>query len=203
MIYNFLIFVGKVCYKLFAKVTVVGKHNIPKKGSVLIVSNHTANLDPAMLAVMLPRTINFVGKTELFKSKISAFFMKGLHVIPIRRFSLDRKGLVRVFEAIEQGKAIGFFPEGTRSGPSGLKKGNRGAAYIASKSGVSVIPVGISGTSKINSYLRFPFPFTKIVVNIGEAIHIEENYDLEMGTDIIMNKIAELLPDSLRGLYKG
>ena len=99
--------------------------------------------------------------------------------------------------------AIGFFPEGTRSGPSGLKKGNRGAAYIASKSGVSVIPVGISGTSKINSYLRFPFHFTKIVVNIGEAIHIEENYDLEMGTDIIMNKIAELLPESLRGLYKG
>ena len=58
-------------------------------------------------------------------------------------------------------------------------------------------------TSKINSYLRFPFHFTKIVVNIGEAIHIEENYDLEMGTDIIMNKIAELLPESLRGLYKG
>ena len=57
--------------------------------------------------------------------------------------------------------------------------------------------------SKINSYFRFPFPFTKIVVNIGEAIHIQENYDLEMGTDIIMNKIAELLPDSLRGLYKG
>ena len=149
MIYNFLIFVGKVCYKLFAKVIVVGKHNIPKKGSVLIVSNHTANLDPAILAVMLPRTINFVGKTELFKSKITAFFMKGLHVIPIRRLSLDRKGLVRIFEAIEQGKVIGFFPEGTRSGPSGLKKGNQGAAYIASKSGVSVIPVGISGTSKI------------------------------------------------------
>ncbi len=97
MIYTFLILVGKVCYKLFAKVTVLGKHNIPKKGSVLIVSNHTANLDPAMLAVMLPRTINFVGKTELFKNKMTSFFMKGLHVIPIRRFSLDRKGLVRIF----------------------------------------------------------------------------------------------------------
>ncbi|MBS96461.1 MAG: 1-acyl-sn-glycerol-3-phosphate acyltransferase [SAR202 cluster bacterium] len=203
MIYNFLILVGKVCYKIFAKVTVIGKQNIPKKGSVLIVSNHTANLDPAILAVMLPRTINFVGKTELFKYKITSFLMKALHVIPIRRFYLDRKGLVRIFEAIEQGKAIGFFPEGTRSGSSGLKKGNQGAAYIASKSGVSVIPVGITGTSKINSYLRFPFPFSKIVVNIGEEIQIDENCDLETGTNIIMNKIAELLPESLRGAYKG
>ena len=75
MIYNFLILVGKVCYKIFAKVTVIGKQNIPKKGSVLIVSNHTANLDPAILAVMLPRTINFVGKTELFKYKITSFLM--------------------------------------------------------------------------------------------------------------------------------
>ena len=73
MIYTFLILVGKVCYKLFAKVTVLGKHNIPKKGSVLIVSNHTANLDPAMLAVMLPRNINFVGKTELFNWETDLF----------------------------------------------------------------------------------------------------------------------------------
>jgi 1-acyl-sn-glycerol-3-phosphate acyltransferase len=203
MIYNLLILIGKICYFLFAKVTVNGTENIPKRGAVLIVSNHMAYLDPPILAVMLPRTLYFVAKRELLKYRITAWAMHKIHAIPIRRFALDREGLENIFQHIDKGKAIGFFPEGTRSGASGLKKANQGAAYIAFKSGVKVVPVGIVGTDRINSFLRIPFPFSKIVVNIGEVIEFDQREDLNKGTEVIMNKIAELLPESLRGIYKG
>ena len=203
MIYKFMILIGKICYFLFANVTVIGKENIPKSGSILIVSNHTAYLDPPILAVMLPRTLYFVTKRELLKYRITAWAMHKLHAIPIRRFALDREGLENIFQHIDEGKAIGFFPEGTRSSSSGLKKANQGAAYIAFKSGVKVVPVGITGTGKINSFLRIPFPFCKIVVNIGKAIEFDQREDLDKGTEVIMSKIAELLPESLRGIYKG
>ena len=180
-----------VFFKVFFRVEVDGKENLPTDEAFIVCSNHTSNLDPPLLGACMPFQLAFMAKEELFKNKIFGALIRALGAFPVRRGTGDIGALRSAVKLLKSGKRMVIFPEGGRSDGKHLRKGKRGAALIAVKAGVGIIPVGIEGRYK---------PFRKIKVHIGKMIRLDEyaerkieSEDLKSVTDkIIMPAISQL-----------
>ena len=177
----------------------------PHEGALLIVANHLSLVDPPLLGVSLGRKVIFMAKKELFRSRVIGYFIGGLGSFPVHRGRLDREALRQAHQVLTQGLALVMFPEGKRSKNAQLQPAFPGSALIASHSGVSIIPVGITGTERIRGLglLRRP----RITVNIGYPFYPPPvgskltRVELAKLTDFVMGHIAELLPSGYRGNY--
>ncbi|MFC2012075.1 lysophospholipid acyltransferase family protein [Chloroflexota bacterium] len=203
-------YVARFLVKLIAifciRCKVTGKKNIPRKGALLIVSNHLNNADPPLLSVSLKRTTWFMAKKELFETGWSNYFISGFGAFPVHRGKLDRKALRESEKILSEGKALVMFPEASRSKNAQLQQAFPGSALIAVRSGASILPVGISGTEKMIGF--WPIRLPKVKVNIGQPFYLPPvdgkvtGEKLDELTDFIMEHIAELLPEKYRGHYK-
>lgn len=192
---------------LFTRWEVKGKENIPREGPLIIVANHLHLVDPPLLSASIPRRIVFMAKVELFHFWGTPI-IKAFGAFPVRRGKVNKEAFSRAFDILNKGLALGMFPEGRRSRSGGLEAGFLGSAYIALRSKAPILPVGIIGTDKLKRkdwLWRRP----KITVNIGEVFSFADpetkltKGSLKKATDIIMKRIAELLPEEYRGVYKG
>ena len=147
-----------------------------------------------------------MAKEELFHSLILGPLVRGWHAFPVRRGELDRGALRQARQVLGEGLALGMFPEGARSATAQLQPAHAGTSLIALGSGVPVLPVGITGTEKIKgpfALLRRP----EVRVNIGKPLNLPpvdgelSRAQLASATGLIMAHIAELLPQSYRGVY--
>ena len=201
-----IIFVMRPMLFLLTCYRVSGKANVPKQGPLIIVANHLSNVDPPLLATSLPRRIVFMAEEELFRHPILGPLSRGWRAFPINRDKLDREALRQADQVVRQGLALGLFPEGTRSSTAKLQQGYTGAALIALRSGCQILPVGISGAEDFNK-LGFVFHRPKVTVNIGKPFTLPVHggrmtkEQLAPAADMMMKKIAELLPESYRGYY--
>ena len=191
---------------LLTRWQVRGKENVPQQGPLLVVANHLSLADPPLLSVTLDRKAIFMAKKELFHFKPIGYFIRGLGAFPVHRDRLDRRGLHQAYQVLAGGLALVMFPEGMRSRTGQLRPAFFGAALIASHTGIPILPIGISGTERIERplwLLRRP----RITVNIGQPFHLPvqstrpTRQELAESTKIIMQHIAELLPQEYRGHY--
>ncbi|MFC1892535.1 lysophospholipid acyltransferase family protein [Chloroflexota bacterium] len=191
---------------LFTRCQVEGKKNVPRQGPLLVVANHVNAADPPLLAVSLGRKVLFMAKEELFRSRFVGYFIRGYGAFPVHRGRLDRKALRSAHQLLEQGTALAMFPEGSRSPNGQLQPPLPGSALIAARSGAPILPVGIIGTKKLRGItwlLRRP----RITVNIGPAFSLPPagsrltKAELAEHCNLIMKRIAELLPKEYRGDY--
>ena len=205
-------YVGRLIVRmLFLLVTrwrVRGRENIPSQGPVLVVANHLNLADPPLVWVSLGRKVVFMAKEELFRSRFLSYFIRGFGAFPVHRGQLDRKALRQADQLFANGMALVTFPEGTRSKNAQLQPAFSGSALIALRSGVPILPVGITGTERIKGVawlLRRP----QITVNIGHPFHLPPasskltKAELARLTNYMMERIAELLPLEYRGNYAG
>jgi 1-acyl-sn-glycerol-3-phosphate acyltransferase len=181
-----------------------GRENIPARGPLLVVANHLNLTDPPLLGISLGRKMMFMAKEELFRSPLTACFVGGFGAFPVHRGKVDRQALRISHQVLTDGLALIMFPEATRSKTARLQRAFPGSALIAMRSGVPILPVGIAGTEKIKGIgwiLRRP----RITVNIGRPFHLSAKKLTRAGlienTDLIMERIAELLPPKYRGVY--
>jgi 1-acyl-sn-glycerol-3-phosphate acyltransferase len=106
----------------------------------------------------------------------------------------------------KEGEVLGLAPEGTRAREtSALQKAKTGIAYLATRADVPIVPIGIAGTEKVKKNLP-RLRRTDIRVAIGQPFRLPESghvrgKKLEEYTDLIMRRIAELLPEEYRGVY--
>ena len=191
---------------LFTRFKIKGKQNMPKTGGVLICANHLGTIDPPVVGVSLGRITIFMAKEELFRSRFSGYFISRFGAFPVHRGQLDRQALRQAERVLSENKALVMFPEGTRSSGQ-LQSGFMGAALIAERAGVPVVPIGLIGTERIKGWkwmLRRP----RIIVNIGLPFRLSLDSNkarragLEENTNVIMEHIAGLLPEEYRGLYR-
>jgi len=147
-----------------------------------------------------------MAKEELFRSRLSSYFVNNLGAFPVHRGQLDRKALRQANQVLADGQALVIFPEGTRSKNAQLQPAFPGSALIALHSGTPILPVGITGTERIKGigwWLRRPH----ITVNIGSPFHLPPvsnkltKTELAELTNYIMGHIAELLPVEYRENY--
>jgi 1-acyl-sn-glycerol-3-phosphate acyltransferase len=183
-----------------------GLENVPRTGALLVVANHLGLVDPPLLGASLKRPVIFIAKQELFRRPPVGYLLRKLGAFPISRGRLDLEAMRRAYRVLAEGNALVVFPEGKRSRSGGLGVAYRGAAQIAVRAGVPVLPVAISGTEALErpfGWLRRPV----VTVNIGCLFYLPQangrvlRQELEESTGVIMSAIAGLLPPAYRGEY--
>jgi 1-acyl-sn-glycerol-3-phosphate acyltransferase len=196
----------RILLYLLTRWQVRGRENIPSQGPLLVVANHLNLADPPLIGVSLGRKAIFIAKEELFRSRLSGYFVRNFGAFPIHRGQLDRKALRQAQGVLDQGMALIMFPEATRSNNAQLQLALPGSALIALRGGAPILPVGITGTERLKGaawLLRRP----RIIVNIGSPFHLPPvsskltKVELVELTNFIMGHIAELLPVEYRGNY--
>lgn len=185
---------------------VKGRENIPKQGPLLVVANHLHLADPPLVGLGLGRKAKFMAKEELFRSRITGYFISGLGAFPVHRGQLDRNALRQAERVLSEGFALVMFPEATRSKNAQLQSAFSGAALIALRSRAPILPLAITGTERIKGatwWMRRP----RITINVGLPFHLPQvngklsKAKLTEHTDLIMGRIAELLPKEYLGNY--
>ena len=188
--------------------TVNGMENFPRHGPVLIVINHLGDADVVLLAASIPTTIDGMGKIELSEHWFVGPLFRAYGVIWIHRGRPDRKAIRAALDGLSQGRLVTLAPEGRQSVVGGLEEGTEGAAFLALKSGAPIVPVGMTGTENDNVYGHMrKWKRAKVTLTVGKPFHLKEHADrqimLREGTKQIMVSLAELLPETYRGKYRG
>lgn len=138
-----------VIFKILYRPTVIGKENIPEDGGLVLAGNHTKWLDPIMLIATTKRQIHFLAKDELFHGK-TKLIVKGMGCIPVNRKIHDKDALNLGYKTLENGKAIGIFPEGTINRTKDIIMPFKiGAVKMANKTSSKLIPFTITGKYKL------------------------------------------------------
>jgi len=135
--------------KIYFRLTVYGKENVPKTGAFILAPIHRSNVDTPLASAVTRRRLRFMGKDSLWKKKPFAAILSGLGGFPVTRGSADFEALKRCLKVLASGEPLVMFPEGTRqSGPT-VHPLFDGAAYLAIKASVPIVPVGFGGTEDV------------------------------------------------------
>lgn len=134
--------------RLFFRLQVFGHDRIPKQGGVLIASNHVSYLDIPVLGCAMKRRAHFIGKMELLRNPIMAFFFRYLNGIPIKRGGVNRKVLQGIADRLKKGEVVVIYPEGGINKGGDLKRLKPGIGMLVAMTGVPVVPALIKGTEK-------------------------------------------------------
>lgn len=156
---------------------VEGLEHVPRKGPVILASNHLAVADSFYLPLVVRRRITFLAKAEYFTGKgIKGWFNKWFYTaagqVPIDRTSADaaQAALDTAERILNDGKLLGMYPEGTRSPDGRLYKGKSGLARLALQTGVPVIPVAMIGTDVVNPPGSKMWHFGRVTVLFGKPM---------------------------------
>lgn len=178
-----------------ARSKVTGLENVDASRNYVIVSNHLSLYDSPLLVRYLPLSIRFLGKRELFKIPVMGGYMGRTGHIPIDR-SNPRAALTSMAEAArlmrERGSSVLIYPEGTRSMDGQLQEFKDGAALLAIKAGLPVLPVAVRGTEKILPSKGVVIRSSDIELRVGTPIESEGKTRAEL-TAQLHAKVAELL----------
>ncbi|WP_009633741.1 lysophospholipid acyltransferase family protein [Synechocystis sp. PCC 7509] len=155
---------------LYLRGRVYGVENVPKQGSVVVVSNHASYFDPPLLSCAVGRPVAYMAKEELFKIPLLGKAIKLYGAYPVSRGTSDRAAIRAALQSLENGWATGVFLEGARTPDGKINDPKLGAALIAAKAQAPILPVSLWGTQGVlikGSAIPRPVPIT---IRIGQLI---------------------------------
>ena len=156
--------------KLLWRISFEGLENVPRTGPFVLAPVHRSFVDFGLVSGVTRRRLGYMGKESLWKSKAFGRFITMLGAYPVNRGAPDREALRRTLNILEKGEPLVLFPEGTRRTGPVVEHLHEGAAFVASRAGVPLVPVGIGGSEQaLPKGKRLPRP-VKIHVIVGEPI---------------------------------
>lgn len=157
--------------RVWTRLRVEGREHVPASGAFVLAPVHRSNMDTPIAACVTRRRLRFMGKDTMWKVRPAGWLFSALGGFPVVRGTADREALHRCIAVLEAGEPLVLFPEGERkSGPT-VQPLFDGAAYVALKAGVPIVPVGIGGSEAVMPKgARFIRP-RKVHVIVGEPIH--------------------------------
>jgi 1-acyl-sn-glycerol-3-phosphate acyltransferase len=156
--------------RLYTRLTISGREHLPTDGPYIIAPNHRSYLDTPFAGAITSGRMRFMGKGEMWDSKLVGWVFSALGSFPVNRGSADREALRRAIDSLATGEPLVLFPEGERkSGPT-IQPLFDGATYVAYKAGVPIVPVGIGGSERVMPKgARLIYP-RKVHMEIGPPI---------------------------------
>jgi 1-acyl-sn-glycerol-3-phosphate acyltransferase len=193
-------------FSLFTRREYVGLENLPGEPPYILVTNHLSAFDSPLLLTVCPHRVRAFAAAKHKRNPIYAPLLAMMGSIWVRRGEIDRQALQGALGVLKQGDVLGMAPEGTRArGTYALQQGKTGAAYLATRADVLIVPVGMTGTEQIKENLP-RLRRTRLRVVVGKPFRLPESGEvrgqqLREYTDLIMHRIAENLPEEYRGVY--
>lgn len=156
--------------KVIFRVRVVNRHKVPRSGAYIVAPSHRSLGDIPFAGYITRRRIRFMAKQELYEQRPVAWLFTALGGFPVERQRADRAALRAASAALEGGEPVAVFPEGTRG--HGPKLGDLfdGAAYLAAKLQVPIVPVGIGGSEEILASGKVIPRLHRVAVVVGDPI---------------------------------
>jgi len=162
--------VTAVCRVLW-RVRLVGTENLPRAGGFVLAPSHRSMMDIPFAAVVTSRRIRFMGKKSLFGVPVIGPIFRWLGGFPVARDGTDRKAVRDSVEMLKAGEVLCVYPEGTRQHGPKIQPLQPGAAYLALRAGVPIVPIGLAGTEEILRTKRDPIPrFGRVAIVVGAPI---------------------------------
>lgn len=200
--------VFRLLFHILSDVETVGKENVPERGGYLVSANHLSIIDPPLIIAFWPRPLEAAGAVDVLDRPFQGWLMRSYGAVAVHRGEADRAVLEAIIARLNAGLPVLLDPEGRRSHVAGMQQARPGVAYLAARSGVPVVPVGVTGTeSATAAWRRLRRPRLRMV--IGKPLHLppidlrspERKQALRANTDRVMRAIAALLPPEYRGVY--
>ncbi len=166
----FWLFVYTLC-KLMFRLRVDGREKLPD-GPFVLSAVHRSFIDTPIVGVITGKRLRFMGKESLWKSRPLGAFLTFFGGFPVERGVADRTALRAAEDVLALGEPLVMFPEGTRQEGPRLNREQvlDGPAFVASRAGVPIVPVGIGGSAKaLPLGAKIPRP-RRIVAIIGDPI---------------------------------
>jgi 1-acyl-sn-glycerol-3-phosphate acyltransferase len=169
--YRFMRAVVMAVFRLLFRVQVIGAEQLPASGAYIVAPPHRSLADVPCISFITTRMIRFLAKVELLANPVGRWFFGNCGAVPVERGTADR-GALRVLEdVLREGSPVAVFPEGTRAEGPELAPLFDGAAYLALKLGVPIVPVGIGGTEFIlPKGSKLPRPH-RVAVVVGRPLY--------------------------------
>lgn len=175
--YEFSRFVVRAAAALFFRIRYSGSEGIPRTGPVLIVSNHQSHLDPPLIGAGVPRTISYLARQSLFRSRFFSGLIRSYGAIPLDLDGNPLPGLKESLRRLKCGDALLIFPEGTRTPHGELQPFERGFTALARRSQAVIVPAAIEGAFRAwPRRRRFPRP-GRVRVHFGSPLTPDDYRD--------------------------
>jgi len=207
-------FVARFIVRCLTRVRVTGALDlVPRAGPLIIASNHVSNADGviigAWLTPRLGRRIHWLGKREMTEWPLIGPFVLAGSVHPVDRGNVEIDVFRLMIRILEAGNVVVVFPEGTRSPTGGLQSAKEGVAMLALKTNARILPVGLIDTDRFWPKGAIPRIGGRVQMRVGEPFRLAETLPPGLdrraskaaATELIMARIAELLPARQQGVY--
>jgi 1-acyl-sn-glycerol-3-phosphate acyltransferase len=136
---------GRRVFAAVFRLEVIGMERLPAAGPLIVAGNHTGFLDGPLVVVHARRHVRALTKVELYRGILGRLLLL-IGQIPVRRGHPDRAALRACLRELGSGGAVSIFPEGTR-GTGEMLRIQRGAAWLAVRTGAQIVPVSCVGTA--------------------------------------------------------
>ena len=203
--------------KKYANIIIEGSENLKGiKIPTIFICNHLSNSDGLVLDKAL-KEINptFIAGVKLSDNAFTSIGVNVIKTINIKPNTADKEGIKKIINLVKQGESLLIFPEGTRSRVGSLIEAKKGIFLLAKMTGAPIVPIGLYGTEELlpinkeGDMSAETFNYADVHINIGKQFEIpkiaierdKKEYE-DFATKYLMRKIAELLPENYRGVYK-
>lgn len=167
-------FVARPTLRLLYGARIDGAHHVPAEGGAIISPNHRSFFDSPLVMAMCPRPVVFLGKAEYMDRWTTRFLFPAAGMVPIKRTGAKSSmaALETAAGLLDDGNLVGIYPEGTRTRDGLLHRGHTGVAHLAMMTGAPIIPVGITGTDRVQPVgAPVPVPWRgNVRLRFGEPI---------------------------------
>lgn len=190
------------------RMKVSGLENFPAHGPALVVFNHLGDADIVVILSQLRKyDIDPLAASNLYDIFPLRIVAELYGVIWLHRGRPDRRALNCAIESLRRGRFVTIAPEGRESVAGGLEQGLDGAAFLALRTDVPIVPIGLTGTENPRIYRGLAcLPRQPVSMTVGKPFRIsrsgDRHSDLKKGTGQIMRSIASLLPPEYQGVYR-
>ena len=178
--------------KVWCRVEIVGRENVPRRGALIVAANHSSWIDTVLIAMAVPRVVHYLTVAQMYNYWLFRPFMRMFGAIPIPESGGAAGVLKTSIDILKRGRAFGIFPEGQLSPDGRIGRAREGIGLVAQRAGAPILPVALIGAfDALPRHGRVLRP-RKIRVHIGTLID-PTGKDREQITAETMIAIARML----------